>query len=351
VFGIIAFAAAPAMALTVPAGYYQGAIYFDNSSGITCTPSGDLYALRRETGGATDGLYKPGAWSGTRLTTFTAPFGLLAHQGSLWVTEDYNGDLFKVNTDGTGKTKHVDQFVGCPGDDDPCGMTVAPAGFSGANVNPGDIIVVDRGSTANQVQWWISTVDPTVPSPTTEQTLAANSGITFSGDLYDPWDAAASPDGSVYILEHKRTATAPSTPGLYKVDSAGNVSFFSTHTDMVTPNAVAVHPTTGKAYVADETAGKVFEVDPPPAQPASSSAACRWPTAATPRIPWPPPASSGHLTARPSMSAADRPTGSTPSPPIWRSSPRTSLPTWARASGSKPSRSQMPPVSPSTPTE
>jgi len=249
--------------MDLPPEHYVGSIRFLSPSGIACTESGTVYVLCRRKAVDGGGLYKLECPMGKRLLPFENPCGLLYHRDKLWVTEDYGGDLFVVDLGEMTKKKHMDQFV-TPGwkdsDDDPMGMAVAPPGFEGENVRPGDIVVVDRGYTGKKSPWWIHTVDTNTPGR--HRTMTANASDEFSGDLFEPSAVAASPDGSLYVAETRMMDDAPSKAGIYNLDSSGQLRPFCVHPSIKSPQAMAVHPKTGDLYVSDEHAGHIFQIDP-----------------------------------------------------------------------------------------
>ena len=257
-----------ALSMDLPRGYYVGAIPFRNPAGIACTGSGGVYALCQRKAQDGGGLYKLACPLGKRLLAFESPSGLLHYQSKLWVTEPYGGDLFVVELEAMTKQKHVDQFA-TPGwkdgDDDPYGMAVAPAGFEGDNVAPGEIIIVDRGYSGTNAAWWVHSVDPS--TPLRHRTIAAHTSDTFSGSLFEPAAVAAGLDGSVYIAESLMGPEAPAKPAVFKLSASGELTRFCIHPNMKAPQALAVHPTTGKLYISDEHVGHIFEVDPAEGRP------------------------------------------------------------------------------------
>ena len=106
---------------------------------------GELYGLIRQTIAEGGGLYPlTGPYRGIRRHWYDRPaHALFAENGAGFISEDYSGVVNRIDWGGTSWV-WVSGFH--DGDDDPFGMTFAPAGFTGPNVNPGDILVSDRGN-------------------------------------------------------------------------------------------------------------------------------------------------------------------------------------------------------------
>jgi len=129
---------------------------FTGISTVALNPAdGLLYGLVDLAASSGGGLWAlEGDIAGTRLATFAQPTGLLFDTaGNAFVSEDYGGEIFRFALD-SGSSLWVSGFHS--GDDDPCGLCFAPAGFDGPNVDPGDILVTDCGYGGSDEVWAFS---------------------------------------------------------------------------------------------------------------------------------------------------------------------------------------------------
>jgi hypothetical protein len=132
--------------------------------------------------------YVTGPSSGMRRQAYESPSGgLAAADGDIFVSEVASGIVFRLAYGG-GSSVWVSGFHS--GDDDPVGMAFAPAGFSGAAVSPGDVIVVDVGSGGPDEIW---TFSPETAEG--EQLLVPDPGSP------DWIDVASSAAGDVYVCD------------------------------------------------------------------------------------------------------------------------------------------------------
>ena len=161
--------------------------------GLALNPAtSTLHALIREEGAANDGLYTVlGPNPGIRAQAYDRPAGLLfSAAGDGFISEDFDGQVFRYS--GGISTLWVQDFHS--GDDDPFGMTVAPPGFSGPNVNPGDILVCDRGFSGPDQIWAFS------PDSTGGERLV----VPDPGNV-DWWDVTSRSDGTVWVIDEMET--------------------------------------------------------------------------------------------------------------------------------------------------
>jgi hypothetical protein len=138
--------------------------------------------------------YGGGLWAlegpaaGTRLQSYDSPDHLIFDAaGNVYVTDDYYGYVYRRDTGGAW-TLWVSGFHS--GDDDPMGLCIAPEGFDGTNVDPGDILVTDYGYSGPDEVWAFSTV-----AAENEKQVMPDPGNT------DYYDIAAGPPGAVYLAD------------------------------------------------------------------------------------------------------------------------------------------------------
>ncbi len=202
---------------------------------------GWLYGVVRT---ATNGLYAvTGPQRGVRLQTYDRPAHLIFDDGgNAYISEDYSGNIYRRSPDGA-SVLWVSGFAA--GDDDPFGMTIAPPGFVGTNVNPGDILVADRGYSGPDLIWAFSPM-----APENERQMIPDPGNV------DYFDLAADAFDKVYISDdldanRLRVLTADGSLGDLALDPA------------VPQIASVVYDATLDAlYIASRSGRAVYRVSP-----------------------------------------------------------------------------------------
>lgn len=149
-------------------GAYKGAVPITASAyRAAFAPDGlTMYYLIDSANASTQGLYAvtfaPDYLSGVdsgriALGDFANPSDVVVGaDGSAYVCYDFTAAVRKVADPMGARIETTlfsgNTFLGGTGDDDPVSIGIAPAGFSGLNVNPGDIILGDNGLDANGTQ-------------------------------------------------------------------------------------------------------------------------------------------------------------------------------------------------------
>ena len=202
-----------------------------------------IYVGRRGT--SSDGVY---LLESTGLSTLVASGSnvaamVAAANGDIFFSEDYGGAIFKVALKTGARTKWIAGFHS--GDDDPVGMAIAPAGYTGKALKPGEALVVDRGNAgADEVWMW----HPALPSGGTVV-------HKDNGTLVDAVDVAIS-SSQAYLVD-----PAGSKPGvIYKLGAAGALSVMTTTKPLADPLGLTLDPLTGDLLVVDQKVGKVLRV-------------------------------------------------------------------------------------------
>jgi formylglycine-generating enzyme required for sulfatase activity len=136
----------------------------------------------------------------TTIASSDKPLATLPHptDGSIFFSEDYAGFIGRVDVGGQVST-WVSGFHS--GDDDPMGMAIAPANYSGTVVSPGHALVADQGFQGpNEIWRWHpdSPEGETVVVPNATN-LTAPCDIAITGDAVYFVDAVTAP-GRVYEL-------------------------------------------------------------------------------------------------------------------------------------------------------
>ncbi len=202
---------------------------------------GELYGLLRASSG---GLFRvTGSTAGVFLATYSNPADLLfVSNGDAFISEDYSGDVYRNAWEGT-SSLWVSGFQS--GDDDPFGMTIAPPDFDGANVNPGDILVSDRGSSNPDGIW-------SFPPSVAEGELQV---MPDPGEV-DHFDICSDGEDTVYV------ADALDGDNIYYLLDDGTLHAIALDPPLATPYSIVYDSLTGFLFVADASTETVHRVDP-----------------------------------------------------------------------------------------
>jgi hypothetical protein len=181
-----------------------------------------------------------GPESGVLLQSYIQPAHLVFDPaGNAYVSENNSGNVYRRAAAG-GSQLWVSGFHS--GDDDPFGLCVAPAGFDGPAVDPGDVVVADHGFLGPDEIWAFPTA-----APEGEQLLLADPGEV---DFYD----LAPGDGTVYVCD------ALDANALQVVSPDGSSSDLILSSPI--PDAISVvrDPDLEQLYVASGSADAVYRV-------------------------------------------------------------------------------------------
>lgn len=194
---------------------------------------------------AADGLYRLTIQQPypIRLTTDSRPVGLYIDPftGDAFISQNNTGIIRRYDwADGSVET-WVSAFTAS--DDDPNGMAVAPPGYSGPLLLPGEGIVVDQGFSGPDGAWkWSLSVPDDVR-------LLLDDTQPFS-DLRD----VTVTDSNIFMADR--------TGEIYTVDGSNNAVVFPVTPALVSPAGITVDPDSGDLFVYDNGDGTVRRVDP-----------------------------------------------------------------------------------------
>lgn len=220
-------------------------IDFDNPVSALYNPADGLVYVGQR--GTTDGLYRLNAFG---LTTPIAPGSNTAaicvdpDTGDVFQAEDYGGSIYRTAFGTTGREVWVSGLHS--GDDDPVGMAIAPADYSGDVLAPGEALVVDRGNSGLDEIWRWS---PDVAQG--ETVLHADDGT-----LVDAVDVAIDAT-SVYVVDTGLAAAGT----IYEVGAGGSLTALSTSVALADPSGITVDPWNGDLLVLDHGTDQVVRVD------------------------------------------------------------------------------------------
>jgi len=129
-------------------------ISFNNPIAAHYNPvDGYIYTGQR---GTTDGLYRIDRFGlSTQISGGSNTAAVFCHpdSGHVYQSEDYGGVIYRTALGQTGRETWVSGFHS--GDDDPVGMAVAPADYTGDVLAPGEALVCDRGNSGpNEIWIW-----------------------------------------------------------------------------------------------------------------------------------------------------------------------------------------------------
>ena len=132
-------------------------------------------------------------------------------------------------------------------DDDPVGMAIASATYTGPLLAAGEGVVVDRGAGGEDALWGFSTVEPDQP---------ARLVLPDDGTLRDPVDVALS-DSEMMLVDSRESSAGR----LYQVSSTGQLDQRMTTLPMADPTGIDWDPIAECWLVAEADAGVVLSVD------------------------------------------------------------------------------------------
>lgn len=210
---------------------------FRDGGALALNPAdGELYGLVNgsTTASGGGGVYRLSGGPGraVRMHTYSGAEGLVfTSDGDGFVSEDGSGDLYRfVGSDSS--MLWVDGAVGFhPGDDDIAGLAIAPPGFSGINVSPGDILVTDWGNGGADEVW---AVNPDTANG--ERLLVPDPGSA------NFWDIVGTPGGDVYLADDIQDNQ------LWSVASDGTLTPVPINSTIVNMQALAYDPQDDAIY-------------------------------------------------------------------------------------------------------
>jgi len=182
--------------------------------------------------------------------------------GDLYVPYDYTAAVRKI-TDPMGAATASDVFVGNSflggtGDDDPFGIKIAPAGFSGSKAKPGDLLLNDKGLDGNSNNA-IESVTPDGSSYATMATWTTLPNCTMADPSPENM-AADQKNGVVYMAPVQMTSTVDGKP-LTQIFTLSPEGVLTAH-EITLPSltgdlldnvqGMAVNPLDGSIWVVDD---------------------------------------------------------------------------------------------------
>lgn len=204
------------------------------------------YARRPGSGGSLNRINADGTL--TQIVTADRPAAAVIDptDGDIFLAEDYGGNIYRSAFGSTTRSTWVSGFHS--GDDDPVGMAIAPAGYTGPIVSPGQALVIDRGNAGSDEIWrW---------SPATaEGEVQIYTDPDGGGALVDPVDIAIS-DSSIYFVDAKGAADG----AIYRLDAGPVLTLIATNTPIADPVGIVVDPLNGDLLVLDAATDKVLRV-------------------------------------------------------------------------------------------
>lgn len=205
---------------------------------------GQIYGTVDVAGSSGGGLWAvTGPFAGTRLQSYDLPAHLIFDAaGDCFLTADNSGNVYRRAADGV-SSLWVAGFHA--GDDDPFGMCFAPAGFSGPNVAPGDIVVTDRGYSGPDEVWAFS---PTAAE--SERQVLVDPGNV------DYFDIAASAAGTVYLADALAIGT------LSMLSPSGALTTLALSSPLTGIVSVVVDDGLSGLYILEKGAQTLCRVDP-----------------------------------------------------------------------------------------
>lgn len=228
---------------------------FSNPQSAHYNPRDHLLYVAKRASNVTDGLYRINAdGSSDKVADADRPSAIVVDHatGNIFLAEDYAGALYRTDFGTTGRALWVSGFRS--GDDDPVGMAVAPAGYSGAILQPNQALVVDRGfvgagSGIDDIWRFSSEFSDTVTGY--EETLAH----ADDGTLIDAVDIAIG-NNAIYVADSGMTS-----PGvIYQLVEGGILNPINTVEALSYPSGIVVDPDKGDLLVHDTDTDRVVRI-------------------------------------------------------------------------------------------
>jgi hypothetical protein len=222
-------------------------VSFDNPVAARLHPwDGRLYVARRDS--ASDGLYRISVEGFPSLLAAGSDLAAVCIDpatGAIFSADVVDGRIYRTAFEATGRTTWVSGFHS--GDDDPCGMSIAPADHRGRVVAPGSAVVIDYGFNGLDEIWrW---------SPATAEGEVALH--TDNGTLVDAYDIAIGRE-HIYALDSGGSGNGV----VYRVNAGGVLTAIPTQQPLPEPTSIAVDPRGETLLVAESDSGAVLRVDP-----------------------------------------------------------------------------------------
>lgn len=219
-----------------------GHVSMEALRGVALDPaSGEIYGVIDQAPAAYGGLWGvTGPLGGVRLASYDRPAHLVFDpQGNAYVSEDFSGNVYR-NAAAGGSSLWVSGFHS--GDDDPFGLCIAPSAFDGPAVDPGNVLVADRGFQGADEIYSFSTA-----APEGEQLLLPDPGNV---DLFD----LAPGDDVVYVCD------ALDSGALKVLSPSGALSDLTLQSPIPDAVSVARDPALKQLYVASGSGSAVHRV-------------------------------------------------------------------------------------------
>jgi hypothetical protein len=224
-----------------------------------------LFTVDNDVGGGIYRAYKvaSGNWwvdSTPVVKGLDRPSGMVVEtNGTLWWVHDATMALMRLKAPWSANTPElvVTNFGSTVTDDDPSDLTIAPPNFSGTLGQPNWLVVADRGSDSDTYNALF------LADPATSTLNQANNNFlvaaTTSGLGWDNVNAIGSlpQSGEVVTLSQDGFITAVDGNGALRAINHSSVA-------ITAGQALAVDPTTGRVWVADDVLDEVWSVDPSP---------------------------------------------------------------------------------------
>jgi len=200
---------------------------------------------------------------GEQIVSTANPSGLaFTPNGDLWHLTDYAGTVWRIPAPRLGAPYTNEMVIsefGGSGDDDSIQLVTAPPGFDGTNVDPGDLVIGDRGFDSNPPNA-VFVYSPTLPvgdpgAYTT--TLGSSPFLPSTYNDNDINDLAFSKDGSTLFI-------ALDKGQILKLDAEGNLlgTVPVTGVSLTNLEAIGVNPLDGRIWASDDNIDQVWSIDP-----------------------------------------------------------------------------------------
>ena len=218
---------------------YGGSLFVvneDDPKGVFMATRGDLFDL---------GDRFSAGWN----TPYDSPDDILLHpfDETVFVVDGQAETLFEIpNEGGAPKAFVTPSTILFDNNFNPFGIALAPSGFDGPNVDPGDLIVADNAYSGSERAVWAI-------HPRTGDARAIAQGSVFDDG---PTQVAFSPDGRLFVHENY---WIPGTSRIVILDAEGTVTPFLSDIPGA-HQSLCIHPVTGEVYFGMGELGEIRRI-------------------------------------------------------------------------------------------
>ncbi|MCA9311379.1 MAG: hypothetical protein KDA21_09255, partial [Phycisphaerales bacterium] len=178
-----------------------------------------------------------------RIATYDRPATILIDpdDGDVFIAENYSGAIFHYDW-----TTHASTNWGLvfdSGDNDPVGMVIVPAGYTGPLATAGEVVSVDSGATNPDGVWQWSL-----------DTMGGETRIMADSEPFEDLRDVAVAANTLFL--------ADGVAGVYRVSAGGAAEPFPISPPVTLVQGIVTDPNSGELIIVDGVNGSVLRVNP-----------------------------------------------------------------------------------------